>query len=127
MAARTSDVHDVTRFLIAGGINTALTASVYLLAAIVLQPVLAYALSWGVGLVFVAIVYPDRVFKGGRTDLRSRFLLAAATVGVFLVGAASLEALVGLTHIHQIAFFITLAITASLNFALARTILRGRQ
>lgn len=115
---------DVLRFLLAGGINTILTSAVYLLTAMVLTPTVAYAVAWCMGLLFVAVVYPDKVFPGGRNDIRSRLLLVVSTVSVFLVGIATLRALVSLTGIHQIAFFVTLAFTTCLNFVLGRLILR---
>ena len=115
---------DALRFLLAGGVNTVLTSAIYLLFALVLKPTVAYAIAWCLGLLFVAVVYPDHVYRGGRNDVRSRFWLVVSTVTVFVIGIFTLQVLVALTGIHQIAFFITLAVTTCLNFVLGRLLLR---
>ncbi|MBE7186242.1 MAG: hypothetical protein INR68_17750, partial [Methylobacterium mesophilicum] len=48
--------------MVAGGTNTFLTFAVYQLLLFVLDSRLAYASAWLAGLVFVAIVYPSKVF-----------------------------------------------------------------
>jgi putative flippase GtrA len=117
---------DALRFLVAGGINTALTALVYFVSLGFTSPMLAYAMAWATGLCFVMIFYPDRVFVGGTRSLRARLLLGALTVGVFIVGIITLRAMIGLTGEPYFSFLATLAVTTTLNFLGGRRLLRGR-
>jgi len=117
---------DGLRFLVAGAINTALTAAVYFLCLPFISPAVAYAIAWLVGICFVMIVYPNRVFLGGRRTLRARLLFGALTVAVFLVGLVALRFLVQSIGDARIAFLITLALTTALNFLGGRALSRGR-
>jgi putative flippase GtrA len=116
---------DALRFLAAGAINTGLTAAVYFAGLPFMPPTAAYALAWGVGLCFVMIFYPDRVFVGGRRSLRTRLLFGALTVAVFLVGMVTLRLLVPIFGDARIAFVVTLALTTGLNFLGGRALSRG--
>ena len=116
---------DGLRFLAAGAINTALTATVYFLCLPFTSPTGAYAIAWLVGIGFVMIVYPDRVFVGGRRTWRARLLFGALTVAVFLVGLAALRWLVGAFGDPHIAFLMTLVLTTALNFLGGRSIAKG--
>lgn len=60
---------DAVRFLVAGSLNTALTSLVYFAGLAVLPSGLSYAIAWLAGLLFVMVLYPERVFPGGRTAL----------------------------------------------------------
>jgi putative flippase GtrA len=115
---------DAVRFLIAGGINTALSTALYFAARLVLPYGPSYALAWLAGLFLATVFYPDHVFPGGRTGFRDRFLMGVSIIVVFLVGLASLHLLHGLVRSDAIAFFATLVITTILNFSLSRWILR---
>jgi len=117
---------DGLRFLVAGAINTALTAAAYFLCLALMSPAAAYAIAWLVGICFVMIVYPNRVFLGGRRTLRARLLFGALTLAVFLVGLVALRLLVQSTGDARIAFLITLALTTALNFLGGRALSRGR-
>jgi len=118
--------NDALRFLLAGSLNTALTSVAYFLCAIFLKPTTAYVIAWVIGIVFVAIVYPDRVFLGGRNDLASRLLLVALTTTAFFSGLVALDFLVRLTGDHRIAFLMTLFITVVINFFGGRFISRQK-
>lgn len=90
-SSRQTVIADGARFLVAGVLNTLLTLVVYQSLLFVLSHKLAYALAWAAGLVFVMIVYPNRVFLRGRTGISDRFALGATYVGVFLLGLTMLE------------------------------------
>jgi len=115
---------DATRFLVAGAVNTALTSAIYLALLMVTTPSVAYAIAWLVGLGFVMIVYPDRVFVGGSRSGKARIALGAMTLAVFLAGLLTLRALVSVTEAPRLSFFATLAFTTLLNFLAGRLLLR---
>lgn len=117
---------DGLRFLAAGAVNTALTVAVYFVSLPFMSPSAAYAAAWLVGIGFVMIVYPDRVFVGGRRTLRARLSLGALTVVVFLVGLFTLRWLVQAGSDARIAFLLTLVLTTALNFLGGRMLSRGR-
>ncbi|MGE0281528.1 MAG: GtrA family protein [Rhizobiaceae bacterium] len=115
---------DAVRFLVAGGLNTALTTLVYFVALLVASPGVSYTIAWLVGLAFVMIFYPDRVFVGGDNSLKARLMLGAVTIGVFLIGLALLQAFIRFTGDARIAFLLTLAATTTINFVAGRMLLR---
>lgn len=115
---------DAVRFLVAGGLNTALTSLVYFAGLAVLPSGLSYAIAWLAGLLFVMVLYPERVFPGGRTGFADRLALGGSIIVVFLIGLASLHFLRSILQKTAAAFFITLAITTILNFLISRWILR---
>ena len=115
---------DAVRFLVAGGLNTALTTLVYFAGLLVASPAVSYTIAWLVGLAFVMIFYPDRVFVGGDNSLKARLMLGAVTIGVFLIGLGLLQILIRLTGEARIAFLLTLLATTAINFVAGRTLLR---
>lgn len=115
---------DALRFLIAGGLNTALTSLVYFVGLAIVPSSAAYAVAWLAGLAFVMVFYPDRVFPGSRTAVADRLAMGASVVVVFLVGLASLHLFRGMLQNAAAAFFATLALTTILNFVISRWILR---
>jgi putative flippase GtrA len=115
---------DTARFLVAGGINTALTSVVYFTGLTLLPPAAAYTLAWLTGLVFVMAFYPDRVFLGGRTGVTDRLAIGGSIAVVFVIGLAILHVLESALQSTPVAFFVTLASTTILNFVISRWILR---
>jgi putative flippase GtrA len=115
---------DALRFLVAGGINTALTSLVYIVGLTFLPPAVSYALAWLCGLALVMVFYPRAVFPGGRRAVADRLAIGASTVVVFLIGLAALELLRRAFSNPVAAFFVTLALTTVLNFSFSRWIIR---
>lgn len=116
---------DGLRFLAAGGFNTLLTLAIYQLLLFAMPDWAAYALSWVAGLTFVVIVYPDRVFAGGRRDAGARIRLGLTYAALFLLGLAALRAL-GVAGVPpRLSILAVLVLTTVANFALGRLILRG--
>lgn len=115
---------DAVRFLIAGGLNTALTSIVYFAGLTVLTSSLSYGLAWLTGLVFVMTFYPDRVFPGGRSGLADRLAIGGSIVVMFAIGLVILRVLESVLRNTALAFFVTLATTTILNFVISRWILR---
>ncbi|WP_352661094.1 GtrA family protein [Mesorhizobium australicum] len=123
MAADRID-RDAVRFLVAGGLNTALTSVIYFAGLTVLPSDWSYALAWLAGLVFAMAIYPDRVFPGGRTGFADRLTIGGSIAVVFVVGLAILHVLESFLQNAPVAFFSTLATTTILNFLISRWILR---
>ncbi|MDR7222768.1 hypothetical protein [Aminobacter aminovorans] len=115
---------DAVRFLVAGGLNTALTSLVYFIGLTVVPSGVSYTMAWLAGLAFVMVYYPERVFLGGRTGIADRLAMGASVIAVFLIGLASLHLLERALTNATAAFFITLVMTTILNFAISRWILR---
>jgi putative flippase GtrA len=115
---------DAVRFLVAGGLNTALTTLVYFGGLWVASPGVSYTIAWLIGLAFVMAFYPDRVFVGGDNSPRARLMLGAVTIGVFLIGLVLLQVLIRLTGEARVAFLLTLITTTAINFVAGRTLLR---
>jgi putative flippase GtrA len=125
--SRASFLEDAGRFLIAGGINTALTSLVYFLCLMVMPSPASYTLSWLAGLAFVMYFYPTRVFPGGRSSTADRLLVGASVVGVFLVGLVVLWLLRMALEGSVLPFLGTLATTTALNFLVSRWLVRRPQ
>lgn len=115
---------DAARFITAGVINTLLTSAIYFVSLTFMNPSASYAAAWVVGIAFVAIVYPDRVFPGGRNAIRDRIAIALVNVAVFAVGIAVLWIATRAIVDARLAFSVPLVITTVLNFILARVYLR---
>jgi len=115
---------DAVRFLGAGVVNTLLTSAVYFVCLSFISPSASYSAAWVVGIVFVAIVYPDKVFPGGRNAVRDRVAIALVNAAVFAVGIAVLWMATRVIGDARRAFVVTLLVTTILNFILARTYLR---
>jgi putative flippase GtrA len=117
---------DLIRFLIAGGLNTALTTLVYFGGLLVMPSSVSYALAWLAGLVLVLWLYPERVFPGSRTSIADRAAIGVSIAAVFVVGLILLGLLRAAIGGQVLPFFITLAATTALNFVVSRWILRRR-
>lgn len=115
---------DALRFLVAGALNTALTSVVYFVGLLLLPSSASYAIAWLIGLAFVMVFYPDRVFPGGRTRLADRLTVGGSVAAVFVAGLATLHFLEQALQSRALAFFSTLAFTTILNFLVSRWILR---
>ena len=117
---------DVVRFLTAGVVNSGLTILIYQGLLFAVSPGLAYSVAWICGLVLVALVYPDWVFKGGRRRWMDRAGIAASYVIVFLFGLLILHLAQAVGISARISVFVVVALTATLNFFVSRSILRRR-
>ena len=115
---------DALRFLVAGGLNTALTSGVYFAGLAFFPSGVSFALAWFCGLLFVMALYPSRVFIGGRRTVVDRLAVGASTIVVFLIGLGSLLFLEVALNNSLAAFFATLVLTTALNFSISRWILR---
>jgi putative flippase GtrA len=122
--AATGVIADAGRFLIAGTFNVLLSLGVYQAALFVMRPALAYACAWIAGIAFLMAFYPNKVFPGGKQEVKDRMYLAVSYICVFLIGVLVLQALVGLSGAPRLAILGTLVLTTLLNFSFSRLILR---
>lgn len=120
----TSSRYDAVRFLVAGGLNTLLTLVVYQVALIWFSEQVSYSVAWAVGLGYVAIVYPNRVFIGGRKDGISRLLVVVSYVATYAIGMFVLTKAVEIDVHRRLAIFISLIVTTVLGFLTSRFVLR---
>lgn len=126
LSRKSTLLSDAARFIVAGVVNTALTLVVYQALLLVMTPSLAYAGSWVAGLIYVAVVYPDKVFKNGRRGLNDRLALAGSYIAMFLLGLLLLQLLQAAGITPSLAIFAVVGTTTVMNFLLSRTILRRR-
>ena len=117
---------DALRFLFAGGFNTLLTLAVYQFALFFVEYSLAYAISWIVGISYLLLLYPTKVFPGSSRTLKGYVLLTGVYLLVFFIGLKALDWIIGLNISAQFAIFIVLVISTVINFVLMRLILRGK-
>lgn len=115
---------DLARFVVAGGLNAGLTVLVYQALLFIMPHHLAYAITWVLGIGFVMIVYPSRVFPEGRKRLADRLALGASYVAVFLCGLAVLEALTRAGMPPRIGIFLVMIATTATSFVAGRLLLR---
>jgi putative flippase GtrA len=117
---------DGFRFILAGGVNTLLTLGIYQLGLVFLPHTLAYATSWFVGILYLLIVYPVKVFPGGTASFKRNVTVVAVYLTVFLVGLWSLERAVEFGLHERLAIFVVLIVSATLNFLLMRLVYRRK-
>lgn len=121
---RTDMAGDSLRFVVAGVANTGLTVFAYQVLLYFTSSQLAYGFSWLLGLVFVAVVYPERVFVGGRTDFTARMVLLLLYAGLFVLGIILMGFLEGLGVPSRLSIFIVVGCTTLINFLAGRFWLR---
>lgn len=117
---------DGFRFILAGGVNTLLTLGVYQLGLVFLPHNLAYAISWFLGILYLIIVYPAKVFPGSTASFKRNVAVIVVYLTVFLIGLWSLERVVEFGLHERLAIFVVLIVSATLNFLLMRLVYRGK-
>jgi len=117
---------DGFRFLIAGGLNTLITVGIYQLCLGFLSHNKAYAISWLVGILYLIIVYPTKVFTGNSFSITQSAVAVGVYLIVFLIGLWSLEQIINLGTHERLAIFIILAFSTLLNFTLMRILYRKK-
>ncbi len=123
----TSFFKDGVRFLIGGGLNTAISYLAYLLFLLLFNYQIAYALSWVVGLLIIVIFYPSKVFVGSHSSWKKTVVLVGQYVLVFFCGLLCLKMLVVYMEIsEQLAALFTMGFTTVLNFLLMRLLYRRK-
>lgn len=122
----TGVIKDGLRFLIGGGLNTAISYLAYLFFLLFVSYQVAYALSWMLGLFIIVIFYPSKVFVGSQNSWKKTAVLIGQYVVVFFCGLQCLKVLVVYVNMsEQLAALFTMAFTTVLNFLLMRLLYRS--
>ncbi len=122
----TGVIKDGLRFLVGGGLNTAISYLAYLFFLLFTSYQIAYALSWVVGLLIIVIFYPSKVFVGSQNSWKKTAILIGQYLLVFFCGLQCLNLLVVHTGMsEQLAALFTMAFTTVLNFLLMRLLYRS--
>jgi putative flippase GtrA len=114
---------EISRFLIAGLTNTALSLAVFQVLVTFLDPGIAYALSWLGGLLFVAITYPTFVFNAHR-NWANALALIVVYASVFVLGLLLIRTSEALLLNLRVGIFIVVIITTISNYIGSRLALR---
>lgn len=122
MIARARLFGEAGRFLIAGLFNTLLTLAVYQLLLMILPPRPAYAATWAIGLAFVAIVYPVRVFGAARPTRATRAGVVLVYAAGFLIGVLAIQPAARLVG-EQAGILPVLVLTTLFNFVAMRAVI----
>ncbi|HEY4620924.1 MAG TPA: hypothetical protein VIG93_04425 [Gaiellaceae bacterium] len=112
------------RFLVVGGVNTAVTTVLFYGLALVVPPRVAFTLVYVGGLAFVTMATPKYVFRV-RARASRLALLAVWYVGIYLVGLAVVSGLDAISDSRAVIVLGTVLVTAPLGFAGGR-LLVGR-
>ena len=114
-----------TRFLISGGINTALTYLIYLALVPFMAYTLAYSVSYVAGIVIAYVINTRFVFQA-RMQARSALLYPLVYVAQYAAGVVLLALLVEALGLDErIAPAAVIVLTIPLTFILSRVIIRG--
>jgi putative flippase GtrA len=112
----------VLRFLLVGGGNTVVTTLLFYALSFVMDPALAFALVYVLGIVFVTVVTPRFVFRS-RPPRQRRAALAAWYVVVLICGLAITRVLDRTLDLpHVLVVLGTVSVTAPMGFLGARAI-----
>jgi len=104
------------RFLVAGGLNAGITLAIYQLLLFMLNPQLAYCVTWIAGLAIVVIIYPSKVFGSSSVTNIQKLMIVCLYGFSFLLG---LICIWGLSHAlggPRLAIFFVLILTTVINF-----------
>ena len=115
-------VGDGIRFIVAGAINSLITVILYQLLLGYFSHSYSYALSWIIGMMFLIVVYPSKVFRVENSGLKNSLLTIFVYIATFYFGLKLLDYLV-LKDIHpRLAIFLVMGCIALINFLLTRKI-----
>jgi putative flippase GtrA len=115
---------DGLRFALVGAGNTLFTLLVFQLLLFWLSPLVAYYLSWAIGLAVLLVVFPRYVFKGSTATVWR----AASTVAIYLasllIGGVLLSELTAIGMNPRFGILIAIGFTTLFNFAASRLVYR---
>lgn len=111
------------RFVIGGGVNTAVTFAAYLLLVPILSPRAAYTLVYvfGIGLSYMINTY--FVFHAQRT-IRSGLQYPVVYVAQYLIGLAVLSLLTHMAIDSRVAMALVIIVSLPVTFLLTRFVLK---
>ena len=117
---------DGLRFVAAGSINTLLTLAAYQFLLLFTSHKIAYITSWLLGILYLIVVYPTKVFTGSEQSITKATATALIYLAVFMLGYYALDGLVSYGINKRIAIFAVIAIQVPLSFVLMRILYRNK-
>ena len=112
------------RFVVVGVLNVLLSMALYQLLLFVMPANAAYAITWVIGITFVAIVYPAVVFVGVRQSRRNSAVAAAIYLCSFLLGSTVIALAERSYQGNRLSIFAALTLTTIFNFVAMRLLLQ---
>lgn len=110
---------NISRFLVAGTLNTGITIIIYQSLIFIISPSMSYCISWCVGVILVSVIYPYFVFRANKTSSSNLSIkFALIYIICFFVGLAFNQVLILIFNIPRLAIIFTLCFTASISFLL---------
>ncbi|WP_167762122.1 GtrA family protein [Blastococcus sp. CT_GayMR20] len=120
--SRSDNLRQALRFLLVGGLNTAVTVVLLAVLARVIDPSLAYSIVYAAGLVFTTVMTNRYVFSADRSWSRMAAFVAWY-LAVYGVGLAVVHALDSTHRWSSLVLALaTVAVTAPLSFLGGRLI-----
>ncbi|MBF0495323.1 MAG: GtrA family protein [Deltaproteobacteria bacterium] len=117
---------ELIRFILVGGLNTAITYGIYLLLLLALAYPLAYSGSYVLGIFISYYLNTKFVFKQKPTITKA-LQFPLVYVVQYLLGVALLYVLVTVWHMDQrLAPVVIVLLTIPVTFLLSRVIIKGR-
>jgi putative flippase GtrA len=115
---------DGTRFVVFGLLNMVLSLALYQVLLFIMPASAAYAITWVIGIAFVAILYPAIVFSGVRQSWNNSAITATIYVCSFVLGSTVIV-LADRSHPgNRLSIFAALTLTTIFNFLAMRLLLR---
>lgn len=115
---------DGVRFVVVGVLNMLLSTSLYQMFLFVMPPNIAYAITWVIGITFVAIVYPAVVFAGVRHSRRNSAVTVLIYLCGFLLGSTVIALAENSYPENRLSIFAALILTTIFNFVSMRFFLQ---
>lgn len=124
----TATIHrEAVRFLVAGGINTALTYAIYLALLHLLHYAVAYTTAYVAGIALAYLLSTYYVFQV-RQNTRHALLFPLIYVVQYLLGVVILQIAVKTFSVSpKFAMLVSIAITVPITFGLSRLLLKRHQ
>ncbi len=115
---------DARRFVIAGILNSLFSVGLYQLLMFIMSAIAAYTLTWIIGVVLVAMIYPNWVFSDVKQDFRNSIITVLVYVLGFLIGSTVIYLSDIIWFENRFSVFFALSLSATWNFILLRIWLR---
>lgn len=115
---------DGRRFAIAGILNSLISIGLYQILMFIMPAIIAYTLTWVVGVVLVSLIYPGRVFSGVPQNLRNFAITAGVYVLSFLLGSSVIFLSDIIWPENRLSVFVAIFLSSALNFLILRIWLR---
>jgi putative flippase GtrA len=120
--SRSEQLRQAWRFLLVGGVNTAVTVALLAVLARLIDPTVAYTVVYLLGLVFTTVMTSSFVFSADRS-LPRMAAFVAWYLAVYAVGVAVVQLLDSRYHWSSVPLALaTVALTAPLSFVGGRLV-----